>query len=81
MEFLFHIHLFLRIISELDKYRIGVFGEFPGVIVHISVAVTELVVLDSSFARIATVLIGDHLQVDSAEGRFLRVQWGLLYHL
>ena len=52
----FHIHLFYGI-SELDKYRIGVFGEFPGVIVHISVAVTKLVVLDSSFARIATVLI------------------------
>ena len=58
-------------ISEVDKYRIGVFGEFPVVVwIRISVAVTELVVLHSSFARITTVLIGDHLQLDSA-GRLL----------
>ena len=50
-------------ISELDKYRVRVFREFPGVWVHISVAMTKLVVLDS---RIATVFIGDHLQLDSA---------------
>ena len=54
----------------MDKYRIRVFGELPVVVwIHISVAVTELVVLYSSFARIATVLIEDHFQVDSA-GRF-----------
>ena len=44
---------------------------FPGVWVHISVAVTKLVVLDPSFARITTVFIGDHLQLDSAEKMIL----------
>ena len=45
----------------VDKYRIGVFGVLP-----VSVASTEFVVLYSSFARIATVLIEDHLHVDNA---------------